>query len=469
MNLSSLVPQSTVQPQLLFSNVPFQFGTIPLSVYNINVQSSQETYKHRDVKGKRLLYRYLKVFDDNFDLAINFYLLQKGIRPSFLIEFANFSEFNEIHLAKRGVEFAKKEFSNFYQGFEQTGTQPRYLISNPKMVDLAFFNQAMTGNDDVALGKVLGYHCPGGLENPVVGIDYGVIFNGEQENVTGEFCDRILSDIELKNIINLWKTAEFDGLKIDITMEVLHRLDENKMIVILTKNDINDIYKHRKAIAHKFGDFPSTEFIEQAFMQERPLSEFKKWWDKYHVAVRMLTIFLINDPCSETDPLSQGQFDKMDEIMENMIHDIYHVFTVPDKPIINLRKTSEFDGLKIDITTKVLHRVDEDKMIDILTKNDINDIYKHRKAIAHKFGDFPSTRFIEQAFMQERSLSEFKKWWDKYHVAVRMLTIFLINNPCSATYPLSQGQFDKMDEIVGNMINDIYHAFTVPDKPFFLF
>ncbi len=46
MNLSSFIPHTPVQPQLLFSNVPFQFGAVPLQVYVLEnpVGLSQSTF-----------------------------------------------------------------------------------------------------------------------------------------------------------------------------------------------------------------------------------------------------------------------------------------------------------------------------------------------------------------------------------------------------------------------------------------
>ena len=264
------------------------------------------------------LERLLTVFDGNFELAINFYLLQKGVRPSFLIEFTNF--YPSTYLAEKGVKFAFEELPTFLQAYESKKPK-RYLISNPKMVSSVLFKKAL--HDDIALGKALGFLCPGGLFNKVSQLSYNAKYKGKEYNITTEICDKELSKAELKKIRDTWERANSKDVKFFVEYKLSLTQD---LIPLLKRDDVSEVFENRREIIESLDLMDQSHFIIKK-LGTNSLPQFKRWWAKNRNVVVALVVYHLNDPCEPAYPISNEQSEEMSKRLDSMIEDLQRVFS----------------------------------------------------------------------------------------------------------------------------------------------
>jgi hypothetical protein len=232
------------------------------------------------------LFKDLLSETDDDDAAFNMYLVVKGARPAYLIEFADHSKEKSENL----VRIAKK-LPHTRSRWERKGRNPRFLISNTR-VSVSTFREAL--HDEDKLGKLLGFKCDtewisGRYSASIVGT-----YHDHAAFIQTELCRSKLDAEQYKPTLQNMRSVAIPGM----TFELIIRdngYNNDEFVQFLKTANVRTLFKHKAQIRNSIANIvPNIEasFIWQQLYEHTPTFDtFSKFWKQHRVAILALAIF----------------------------------------------------------------------------------------------------------------------------------------------------------------------------------
>lgn len=291
---------------------PFTISHDLLSVFGIDrFFFDRELFFFRTLEMDSVFRSALNTAEGELEIAINLYLLELGLRDAFLLESANFADTPGLADQAR-QNILRKYDGRYLMGNETEGKFWRFIIANPRKREL--FDRAMD-KDETALGKLLGFNCPGQLGSEYL-IKTTAMYGDSKTpiSIIVEMCRSPPDEAWIQRRKSKLAKAALPNLSFDVKVEYVP--NQGTLSSWIMSDDVKQLWKNKDKLVNIFDDWGYLA-ISEDILSNQTFADFKRWWDRHGRVMKVHSLYF-ESGLLDALPWNTDQYDQLSASVQDI-------------------------------------------------------------------------------------------------------------------------------------------------------